>query len=271
MKKFMYLPFIAALSFFSCKKEVDSISEMDASDQAKSQANASFVNTFYGPQVQMGNGKVRSFVRINHNDVPQELGLIMSGSSFENLPAMMSDAVLPLHPKAKEVTPYDHIFFGWMPDGHPPAVFSQPHFDVHFYMIPEAERMMIPAPTPSNMNLFAAPPAGYLPADYTTPFAIIPMMGRHWLDATSNILSPGAVFTHEFIYGTFNQKVAFLEPMIAKSFLMAIESGTAVAVHQAIKQPSLFDPSGKYYPTRYNIYTDGKGNVYISVDQFVLR
>jgi hypothetical protein len=32
----------------------------------------------------------------------------------------------------------------WMPEGHPsPMVYTVPHFDFHFYMIPNAERLNI--------------------------------------------------------------------------------------------------------------------------------
>lgn len=272
MKKVIYLSLILAVALIGCKKEISKFSDDNTVIQTVlGKANATIINTFYGPQVQLGNGQVRTFVSISHDGIPQELGLKMTSSVFDNLPVTMSDISLPFHHKAKEFTPYDHIFFGWMPSGHPSAVFSVPHFDMHFYMLSTEEQMAIPAPTPANASLFSAPPAGYMPDDYTVPFAAIPMMGRHWIDRTSTIFSPGAIFTHEFMYGTFNRKVAFLEPMIAKAFLLAIQSGANAEVHQTIKQPTIFDPTGTYYPTQYNIYSDSKGNIYISLDQFVLR
>ena len=128
--------------------------------------------------------------------------------------------------------------------------------------------MAIPAPTPTNAALFAAPPAGYLPADYVIPGPAVPQMGKHWLDRTSPTLPPTlAPFSHEWIYGTYDGRVTYYEPMITRAFLL---SGTEV--HRAIKQPLIFDPTGTYYPTRYNIYTDAKdGKIYVSLDNFLWK
>ena len=135
-------------------------------------------------------------------------------------------------------------------------------------MLTEEEQMTIPSLTSTNAALFSAPPAGYLPADYTTPGPAVAKMGKHWLDKTSPVLPPTkALFTHEMVYGTYNGKLAFIEPMITRAFLL-----TGTEVHKAIKQPAIFDPSGTYYPTRYNIYTDPvTQKIYISVDAFVWR
>ena len=232
---------------------------------------ANFENTFYGPEVQLGDGKVRTFVTITHDDVPLEMGLEITEGLFQNLPDVYTDMHIPLHPKATEVSPYHHLEMDWMPNGHPPAYFQYPHFDIHFYMLTEEEQMAIPAPNPSNTSLastaaFGKPSPGILPTDYTVASAAVPMMGRHWLDKFADVLS-GATFTHQFIYGTFDNKVAFLEPMVTRAFLMS-----GAEVHKAIKQPIVYNPAGTYYPTRYNIYHDeSKGKTYVSLDQFVLR
>jgi hypothetical protein len=272
MKKELSMLSIAiALLFSGCQKELNSDVQREQEIAVASNTQADFSNTFYGPEVHLGDGKIRSFIKITHSDVPQEIGLEMTSGLFENLPAAYLDLHIPLHQKASEVTPYDHLEVDWMPNGHPPAYFQLPHFDIHFYMLSQEEQMAIPPPNAINTSLagtaaFGRPSAGVLPADYTVASAAVPMMGRHWLDKFADVLS-GATFTHQFIYGTFDNKVVFLEPMVTRAFLL---SGTEV--HNTIKQPAVFTPTGKFYPTRYNIYHDeSKRKTYVSLDQFVLR
>ncbi|MEJ7831211.1 MAG: DUF5602 domain-containing protein [Segetibacter sp.] len=250
--------FIIIFSASSCKKETE---------------NTSHQHIYFGQQTALGTGTVQTFASISHEGVPEEIGLTLSNNVFTSLPANISDYMLELPERAQQVTPFKHVSFSWLPAGHPPAVFSVPHFDTHFYILSHAEQMLIPAPDATNQTLFAAPPDGYLPEDYTVPFAAVPMMGRHWIDKTSPVQPVNSTepFMQEFMWGTYNRKVAFLEPMIAKAFIDALKSGTVTEVHKTIKQPRLFDQTGTYQPTRYNIYKDAEGNVIFSLDKFVLR
>ena len=261
----------------SCQKEKDipNSESLTATSASAKKNQSQKANTFYGPQVHIGDGKVRSWIRITHDGVPQEMGLEMTEGALQNLPKAPAgttgeftvEYLIPLHQKAKEVTPYDHIEIDWQANGHfPPGIFDVPHFDIHFYTISLADQMAIPAPGPSTISLFGPPPAGYLPAEYTIMAAPIAKMGRHWLDATT-FPTPSNPFTHVLVYGTFYNKVVFIEPMITRSFLL-----TNTTVHQAIKQPTVYNPSGTYYPTMYNIYRDGKKeNIYITLDEFAWK
>lgn len=220
----------------------------------------------------IGDGKVRSWIRITHDGVPEEIGLEMTVGTLQNLPEAPAgetgehtvEYFIPLHHKAKAVTPYQHIGIDWQVNGHLPAgVFDVPHFDIHFYTISHTEQMAIPAPGPATIALFGPPPAGYLPAVYTIMGAPVAKMGRHWLDRTK-VPTPANPFTHVMIYGTFYNKVVFIEPMVTRSFLL-----TNTTVHEAIKQPAIYNPTGTHYPGRYNIYRDGKKeNIYITLDEF---
>ena len=272
-KELSMLPIVLGLLFSGCQKELNRDAQRNEEIAVASNRQADFINTFYGPEIHLGDGKVRSFITITHEDVPKEIGIEITEGLFQNLPTAYTEMHIPLHHKATEVTPYDHVEMDWMPNGHPPAYFQLPHFDIHFYMLPEEDQMAIPAPNATNTSLastaaYGRPSPGVLPADYTVASAAIPMMGRHWLDKFADVLPPSnQTFTHQFIYGTFDNKVIFLEPMVTRAFLL---SGTDV--HKTIKQPTIFDPTGTYYPTRYNIYTDETtGKVYVTLDQFVLR
>lgn len=272
-KELAMLPVFIGLLSNGCQKEVNRPNQNDEEIAVASGRQSDFINTFYGPEIHLGDGKVRSFVTISHEDVPREIGIEITKGFFQNLPTVYTDMHVPLHHKATEVTPYDHLEMDWMPNGHPPAYFQRPHFDIHFYMLPEEEQATIPAANATNTSLastaaFGRPSPGVLPADYTVASAAIAMMGRHWLDKFADVLPPfNQTFTHQFIYGTFDNKVVFLEPMVTREFLL---SGTDV--HKTIKQPTTFDPRGTYYPTRYNIYTDeNTEKTYVTLDQFVLR
>ena len=127
--------------------------------------------------------------------------------------------------------------------------------------------MAIPEPSPASLPMFnLAPLPGYLAADYTIRGEPVAQMGTHWLDHTMPELPPTLQpFTHVLIYGSYNGKVAFLEPMVTRDFLLG-----STEVHKAIKQPLYYDQPGKYYPSRYNIYTSAQ-KIYFTLDQFVLR
>ncbi|MBA2330342.1 MAG: DUF5602 domain-containing protein [Flavisolibacter sp.] len=264
---------LTAALLFSCQKEIQKQNDQEFLISKKQPEEKT--NTFYGPQVKVGAGHVRSFIIINHNGEPVELGVEMTRSSMEDLPEAPHEAMiehpftywLPLHPKAKQFTPYQHIELNWQPIGHPPFFFAPPHFDIHFYTISKDVQMSIPQPTPSNIHLFGPPSPGYLPEDYIIPGAPIAQMGRHWLDRTSPVLSPPFIFQHVMIYGTFDGKVVFLEPMVTRNFLLS-----NTETHVPIKQPAIYDPNQNYYPTMYNIYSEGnKEKIYVSLSHFEWR
>ncbi|MBB1283882.1 hypothetical protein HRH25_05820 [Flavisolibacter sp. BT320] len=230
-------------------------------------------NTFYGPAVQFGKGHVRSWVNISHEDKPLAIGMeftegvLHQEHSHEGGDAHGHEVLLQLHQKAKGLMPFDHLTMGYMAEGHPPpGIYSVPHFDFHFYKISLEERLAIPS-YPEAMAAFNNnPPAGYIPLAYVKAPAGEARMGAHWMD----VLSPefnGQPFTHTFVYGSYDGKVNFLEPMASIAF---IQEGTTV--QKAIRQPQLFDPVNTYYPTRYNIWKDEKKDRhYIALDQMVWR
>ncbi|MGZ3923178.1 MAG: hypothetical protein ACXVBJ_05380 [Flavisolibacter sp.] len=260
---------LAAFSFSSCKKESSSaVTTAALSEQKVNQEQKS--NTFYGPQVTFGAGKVRSFLTITHTGVPQELGVQITANAFNGLTTQPGEYsyLVSLHQKAGNVTPFDHIEVDWNPFGHPPpGIYEVPHFDFHFYKISVDDQMAIPPYTMQTASLFdAPPPAGYLPGGYVPGPGGVPQMGKHWLDVTSPEFH-GAPFTKTFIYGTYNGAVTFYEPMVTKAYIENTVSSTT-----AIRQPLHFSPSNTYYPTQYNVYTDSKtGDHFISLSGFVWR
>ncbi|MEJ7830414.1 MAG: hypothetical protein WKF91_19550, partial [Segetibacter sp.] len=171
--------------------------------------------------------------------------------------------------KALDVTPFDHLVINWQPEGHPPMIFAEQHFDFHLYKITLAEQMAIPSYTSAAAKFDSLPPSGFMPASYVDDPGGIPRMGKHWGDSAA--LSS---FSHIMIYGSYNGQVHFVEPMITRALLQA---GTKVNTSYA--QPLNFEKAGKWYPTKYNIYLDQKAldmddqthKHYVTLTNFVKR
>jgi hypothetical protein len=172
--------------------------------------------------------------------------------------------VLPLDQKALDVTPFDHLVINWQPHGHPPMIFADPHFDFHLYTITLAEQMAIPPYTPASAAKFdLLPPAGFIPASYNADPGGIPAMGKHWTDPAALSSS----FSHIMVYGSYNEQVNFVEPMIT---LAVLQAGTKVNTSYA--QPLNFEKAGKWYPTVYNIYMDPQTHKhFVTLTDFVKR
>jgi hypothetical protein len=248
------------LTLFSCQKESVTNPETTAAPLAKVATDK--YNVFKGPEVPLGDGYARSWIRISHTDQPSEIGVEITAAAMSSLPSMHAGLVLPLHKKAKQVTPFDHVSLDYQPNGHPPAgVFTVPHFDVHFYLISLEEQMAIPAVNPSTLPLFnLAPPTGYMPPSYSMG-APEPQMGTHWIPPPPTFVP----FSRVMIYGTYNGSVKFIEPMVTVAHMMSGGSTNSYL------QPQKFERAGNY-PTMYNVYTNSEtGNYNITLSNFVAR
>jgi len=239
----------STLVFFSCQKQNV---ELHADQQGK-------YNTFYGPQEQVGNDSARTFATISHKGVPLEIGVIFTATALTGLPAENTYYSLPFHQKAIEATLFEHVVVGLSAHGHvmPPDGFIGPHFDVRFFMMTEEERLAIPAPPAAGFDVI--PPSGYLPPNYVKNSAQA-QIGRHWAE---NIYTAGQTVNSAMVYGTWNGQVTFLAPIVT---LATLSGGQSYS--EAYPQPQYFARQG-YYATRYNIYTDDKGRVYVSLSNFV--
>ena len=227
----------------------------------------------YGPTVTVGSGTARSFVAADASGKPTEIGVTLTETALTGLPAApvfgtMYELALPATATAQ--LPFNHLSFDWNPNGHEPAgIYTTPHFDTHFYMIPSAVQHAITLDDPKGDVLpdAAKLPAGYITPPNVAPGRTVPMMGRHWVDPTSPEYAMGGAFTHTFIYGTYDGHVTFIEPMFTKALLVP-----SVNVDQAIKQPTTYEATGKYFPNRYTIRYDAATKEYIiSLKDMTLR
>ncbi|SDB50507.1 hypothetical protein SAMN03097699_1768 [Flavobacteriaceae bacterium MAR_2010_188] len=246
-----------------------------SSDSFLAKRSAEKLNIFKGPVVEYGSGKARSWISINGEGYPVEIGIELTQSVFEDLSLVnighVESTVLPLHQKAKELTPFEHLGLNYQPEGHGPVFWAE-HIDFHFYTITNEERMLIPpydSSDPANVAAFNYfPDRSKMPLNYMTfpgPGGVYAMMGKHWVPQDWQTgYNP---FTHVMILGTYEQKNVFIEPMVTVDYLL---SGGEFSGNYS--QPQTFEEPGNNYPTKYNIYHDGKkGNIYITLSEFVTR
>ena len=230
-------------------------------------ASAHDGHVYKGPAVALGKGAAYAWVMIDAHHKPKAIGVTFSETALQSVDAdRHEDLTLPF-PSQIAGTPFNHAYLNWNPHGHPPAhVWDKPHFDVHFYMTTPAEREAIAESDPAfQQKANNSPPADYFPADYIKEPGAVPAMGAHWADKTTPELN-GKSFTHTMIYGSWDGKLTFIEPMIAKT---VFEERKPVAA--AIKQAPAVPVSG-LYPTRYRIEFDAKaGEHRVVMDKMVVR
>lgn len=228
--------------------------------------------TFVGATRPLGSGTVRSWVTLDEASKPVAVGLTFSESALKTVPTELPrgqeslEINLPL-PKEAASTAFDHIGFDWNPMGHPPAnIYTVPHFDIHFYTISVEEKERITAQGDDLQRCYKKPGAEYVPAGYILPpDTAVPRMGAHWIDPNANELK-GQPFTRTFLYGNYDGKLIFFEPMIAKSFFE-----TKLSLTEYIKLPQKYSKPG-YYPTKYSTRYDADKKEYtVALEGMVLR
>lgn len=240
MKNLSFLILLSALLCWGCDK--------DSANEAR---------TLEGPKVAVGDGQAWTFVTLDNQEEPTRLGVRFSASALQNLPtgSPHGDEFMLALPSEISVEPYDHVTLDWNEHGHEPMhVYDLPHFDLHFYFMSPAQRDRI---GPFDSTEFNRPlPADYLPPDYLETPGGVPRMGAHIIDLLSPEIAGTGVFTHTFIYGKYDGKVNFLEPMVTKATLDA-----RTEVSQEIRWPEAWQREG-YYPRQYHISFDAGTETY---------
>ncbi len=228
--------------------------------------------TFVGATRPLGSGTVRSWVTLDDAGKPVAVGLTISESAYKTVPTELPkgqeglELILPL-PKEAAATAFDHIGFGWNPKGHEPEnIYTFPHFDIHFYTISSEEREAITAAGDDLQKCYLKPAPEYTPAGYILPpGTAVPRMGAHWVDPTAREFQ-GQPFTRTFLYGNYNGKIIFYEPMITKSFFE-----TKTNLTEYIKLPQKYAKPG-YYPTKYSVsYNADKKEYTVALEGMTLR
>lgn len=242
--------------------------------------DADLSGTFYGPSEAVGAASARAFVELNAAGDPIMVGIQIDANALNDLPdSLTSGGVYRLadgwteyalaFPAEAESSPFKHVTLDWNPFGHePPGLYDVPHFDCHFYLISQDERLAIGE---NDTTEFAnAPDPSFIPANYVPVPGGVPAMGAHWVDTTSAEFT-GQPFTNTFIYGTYDGNVTFYEPMVSLDYLTTHVMGMGHDFRTDIPQPSNYHSSG-LYPTQYAIEYDADSEMYrVILDSMIER
>ncbi len=266
---------------------------------------ASGARRHYGTAVRVGGGYARAYVLYEAGDrgAPVEIGVALDERALEDLPAPNPNAPrtspdghehVDNHPYLLSlprpgVAPYRFVELDWNPGGHePPGIYDTPHFDFHFYTVPPAERAaIVPSDPRFQEKADRLPPEHERPASYVVaappgaPAPGVPLMGVHWVDVGSPELQgmfgkPEAYrpFTRTFIYGSWDGRFHFVEPMITRAHLLARKAAENPAERDeviAVPTPSSYSEPG-YYPGAYRITWDDEAKEYrVALTKLVRR
>lgn len=254
--------------------------------------------TYSGEKLPLGEGSVNTFLVLKDGSIPVAVGIRMSEAALEGLPAQPNDTnrcfdrdgdgkiqgpieclgdyetVLAWPQEiAGANLPFKWVGLDWNAHGHaPPNVYDKPHFDVHFYMV-ERDAVAAIRPGPCGLmvdcedfELASKPvPAANVPAGYADVGAVVPAMGNHLLNTASpELATPPQPFSHTLIYGAYDGRITFIEPMMTLAFLAGRPNLCA-----PIPRPAQWAEPG-YYPTEYCIrHLPGESALTISLEGFV--
>lgn len=107
----------------------------------------------------------------------------------------------------------NHVELHWNPDGHPPARYMVPHFDIHFYNSTKAEVAAITNPDT------AVPAANRVPFGYTYMSVndTVPQMGTHVVSDAE--MAASGTFSYTMVLLYYGGKLIGVEPMIRQDIL----------------------------------------------------
>jgi len=215
-------------------------------------------NILKGAEQKIYNGKAWTWVQVDKQGNPQQIGVTLTDAALNSVPIANASShghtahtmdnmwSLKFHPNAKGFE-FNHVGMGWNPSGHEPEnIYTRPHFDFHFYMMTPEEVAAIPSYEQAAKQFDNRPSTDYFPAGYFNPGGGVPQMGAHWIDPTSREFH-GQPFTETFIFGSYDGKVTFYEPMITLEFLKNNSN-----FERTIPQPAKVQKTG-YYPTKLRV------------------
>lgn len=208
-----------------------------------------------GARQMLGEGTAHAWVGLDEAERPVALGVTLSEDALRGLPGQMLDLTLDLPAPARQAG-FDHVGLNWEPHGHePPGVYDVPHFDVHFYAITPADRDRIGPDDPAYATkLEAVPAAAQRPENYMKAPGGVPRMGAHWVAGDAAELN-GQRFERTFLFGTYEGRLIFVEPMVTRDFLQ-----TRPDVTLPVRAPEQAAPFA--WPRAYTVAFDPAERVY---------
>jgi len=254
-----------------------------------------------GPPVAVGNGAARLFVAVGPDGKPRSIGIALTEPALSGLAEHMNstsrcfdrngdgtlahgeclgDEQVNLELPAAAATlglPVKWAMLNWNPEGHmhpAPPVWAAPHFDFHFYL---AEKPLVDGIRPGpcaevidcdDFKRASKPlPAAQAPDGYIEVGAAVAAMGNHLVDSKDpELADPSLGFSGTFIYGTYDGRMIFLEPMVSHAFLASRpDRCTPVRWARTVADAG-------YYPTSYCVRYDARAKEYrVSLEGLTYR
>lgn len=222
------------------------------------------------------------------------IGVHLTADALSNLPAEPEGWPFPGVPEDAPYTVeyaldlprgntghFSHATLDWNPGGHEPeGLYTNPHFDVHFYFPRAAAVATIPPGVPTYTIPDAQMPANTYYADDLPaglPSApgrgVVPAMGEHLVSIPVSLPEDvGQTDWSVFIYGAYDfdgdgsGDIIFMEPMVTTAYLEGLAEGEC---RTALPMPERFTDGG-WYPTEYVVRrtADGYDIALESFEQF---
>jgi hypothetical protein len=229
------------------------------------------VRVLWGESAVIDGARVVTWALVSpHDNTILAAGVTFSLKLAENMPEPGDGpagaiAALAFPSVVQDSTFFNHLEIQSNPHGHeaPPGSVNPdrnrvPHFDFHFYGIPEEQVWAIPDLRPP----LPAVPADRLPAGYTQPGRSVLQMGRHagpkWALTDPNPLSTIVLAG----YLPDGSQMHFLEPMISQEVLLARQDFTL-----PVPTPqNLGRAAPTLYPTSFNALFQGNAYSFVYSD-----
>jgi hypothetical protein len=254
-------------------------------------ADGNATTTLHGPAVPVGNGTARMFVERGPGGEPRVIGIALTEAALTGLATRMNttsrcfdkngdgtiahgeclgdyQVELAMPDGAADLRlPFRWATVNWNPEGHlapAPPVWSAPHFDFHFFLAdPTLIRGIRTGPCAEFIHCEDSArattplPVRHAPADYINVGAAVAAMGNHLVDARDpELADPKLGFSHTFIYGAYDGKLIFLEPMVSHAFLSKRPQDC-----RPVRPPEAYATAG-YYPAAYCVRHDAASATY---------
>lgn len=213
------------------------------------------ITTLSGAHQTLGEGSAYAWIQMDEQKHLVGIGINITEEAIMTLPTEEPFYALSLQlPSGAINSPFDHAMLEWNPQGHePPGIYDIAHFDAHFYVIPEIERMMI---GPEDPEHDIEPDHSNLPGGYVKIPGGVPAMGAHWYDPTSPEFT-GGTFSETMIFGSYDGELIFVEPMFTLAFLE-----TQPKLTKPIPMPDEFESAWNIFPSLYSIKYDAAAGEY---------
>ncbi|QIO23155.1 hypothetical protein [Haloarcula sp. JP-L23] len=231
----------------------------------------------WGDDIDFLDGMVQSYATTNPQGNLSSLGVYMDADALAVFDEDALDAHLAL-PASVDTHQFTFVGFHYNPEGHPPpGVYTVPHYDFHFYTVPE-EMVETIVTGPATFDI----PDAQIPTDYQrlpvidadgdgepdTPL-VEGEMGEHLIDTTGAEFQPDGSFTHTNIYGAYDTdgdgtgQLTFVEPMVTTEFIDGLDEEQVVQM----KTPEVY-PVADVYPTTYVMQPGARDGLYVSIEAF---